>query len=63
MICKGTEILYANAQLFRRLIVKKNAVYTSHERSGMTRLDMNNDRGPSDIEMKSGRVNRAVTMN
>lgn len=44
MMCKGTEILYAKAQLFRRLMVTKNAVYTSHERSGITRGWRNSDR-------------------
>lgn len=63
MMCRGTEILYAKAQLFRRLIVRKNAVYISHERSGMARGIRKNDLGPADIEMKFGMVNRAVTMN
>ena len=63
MICNGTEILYAKAQLFRRLMVTKYAVYISHNRSGMARGFKNNDRGPADIEKKLGYVNSAVRMN
>lgn len=62
-MCKGTEILYAKAQLFRRLMVTKNAVYTSHERSGITRGLRNSDRGPAESEKKFGDVKRAVSMN
>ena len=63
IMCNGTEILYAKAQLFRRLIVTKNAVYNSHELSGMARGLRNNDRGPADLEKKLGNVNNAVRIN
>ena len=63
MMCNGTEILYAKAQLFRRLIVTKYAVYISHERIGIARGFKNNDRGPADIERKFGDVKSAVRMN
>ena len=63
MMCNGTEILYAKAQLFRRLIVTKKAVYTSHELSGIARGLRNNDRGPAELEKKLGNVNNAVKIN
>lgn len=63
MMCNGTEILYAKAQLLRRLIVTKYAVYIIHDRSGMARGFKNNDRGPADIEKKFGDVKSAVKMN
>lgn len=63
MICSGTEILYANAQLFNRLTVTKNAVYRIHDRSGMARGLMKRDRGPAEKERKCGRVNSAQSTN
>jgi hypothetical protein len=56
-------MLYAKAQLFKRLTVTKNAVYTNHDLNGMTRGLRNNDRGPHDSETKFGKVNTAVTIN
>lgn len=63
IICNGTEILYANAQLFRRFTETKYAVYISHERSGIARGRRKNARGPADRERKWGRVNIAQRMN
>lgn len=63
MMWSGTEILYAKAQLFKRLTVTKNEVYISQCRSGIARGLRNMARGPAEKERKCGRVKRAHSMN
>lgn len=63
MICNGTDIRYAKAQLFSRLTVRKNIVYIDHDRRGITGAFMKNDAAPADHERKLGSVNTETVTN
>lgn len=52
MIWSGTEILYANAQLFSILTVMKNKVYAAHDRRGIARALRKRALGPAERERK-----------
>jgi hypothetical protein len=63
IMCSGTEIRYANAQLFNRLTVTKNNVYVHQDLRGIARGLRKKARGPADQERKLGIVNSAVVTN
>jgi hypothetical protein len=63
MMCNGTEIRYAKAQLFNKLTVTKNSVYIAHDLRGIARGLRKNARAPADHERKLGIVNSAVATN
>lgn len=63
IICKGTDISNAKAQLFKRLTVIKKKVYIIHDFSGIALSFKKNDRGPADRDKKYGRVSTAMTTN
>lgn len=63
IMCSGTEIRYANAQLFNKLTVTKNNVYAHHDLRGIARGLRKKARGPADQERKLGIVNNATVTN